>query len=124
MPGKLIVVIEWIELVVLVGKIEKPKREVTEVAPKAVADISIQLKDIIPGFVGEVSDIALPGPVAFDTAGETGRMVVERENLTLMKRRFLAAIPIDHSDKLGVRLSDILKDCLQIREGDLISRAE
>src|SRR5205823_3021517 len=43
---------------------------------------------------------------------------------TLMKRRFLAAIPIDHSAKLGVRLSDILKDCLQIREGDLISRAE
>src|SRR5207248_10069124 len=109
---------------VLVREIEKSKREGTEVAPQTVPDISIQLEDIIPRFVREISYIALPGPVAFNATEETARMVIERENLALMECCFLAAVWIDQTLERGRRLGDIFEHCLQIRERDLVSRPE
>src|SRR5437899_5649607 len=77
--------VQWIELVVLVGKVQDAQTHFRESARKAVADKDAELPEIISGNVGTVVPVGLLRPERVELAEKAGAVVEQREEIDLVQ---------------------------------------
>src|SRR5205085_3225903 len=71
---------------------QKPQRDVAVIAPEPIAHVNVELQNFVARNVRGVAYVALRRPIFFHATEETRGMIVERKDLSLMQRRFLAAV--------------------------------
>src|SRR4051794_17674265 len=89
---QLVVVVQWVQFVVLVVQIKETEGDVAVVSAETITDIGVQLEDVVARDIRRVADVTLGRPVRFRPREKSRGMIVEREDLRLMKGGFFHVI--------------------------------
>ena len=93
--------VKRVEVVVLVGEIQKSHGEFRVPSPKAVSGKCVKLPEVVTGNIRRVTTVALLIPDRLETEEQAGRVIDDSEELQLMKNGFFVLLQPEWSNHNG-----------------------
>src|SRR5262249_19275475 len=92
LPGELLIEIEWIQMIVLAGKVQKSQCEFCPATCETVAAVQVELPEIVTRQTRFVMIIGLPAPVGSCLGEKSAGVIKERVEIESMQQCTIVGI--------------------------------